>query len=143
MDATTWAVWRRLTRRFSIVRMPLECLVSPGAWGFFSADVVSGLRQPLDGGGARDAGALEPARLREVALLAEVNQRRQDAAFSGDGPDVRDRARCSADRAGSVRSVDHGMVRRSDSWTLPALAVFAALVLLRWRSSGAHVSCGR
>lgn len=139
MDATVWDVWRRLIRRLSIGRMPVECLVSPGAWGFFGSDVVSGLRRNRSTAAA--LAMLEPLDARafeEIAALAEVNQRRQDAAFRVTalmfviGPVV------SGIVLDLFAPAAMGMVRGSDSWTLPALALFAGLVLLRlaglWRA---------
>jgi hypothetical protein len=139
MDATPWEVWRRLTRRFSIARMPMECLVSPGAWGFFGSDVVSGLRRNRSTAMAlTELESLELRAFEEVAALAEVNQRRQDAAFRVTalmfviGPVI------SGIVLDLFAPATMGMVRRSDSWTLPALVLFAALVLLRlaglWRA---------
>jgi hypothetical protein len=119
--------------------MPAESLMSPGAWGFFGSDVVSGLRRNRSTAAALSLlEPLDPRTFEEVAVLAEVNQRRQDAAFRVTalmlviGPVV------SGIVLDLFAPTTMGMVRGSDSWTLPVLVLFAALVLLRvaglWRA---------
>jgi hypothetical protein len=139
MNAEPWDVWRRLTGRFSIARMPMECLVSPGAWSFFGSDVVSGLRRNRSTTAALSmVEQLDPRAFEDLAALAEVNQRRQEAAFRVTalmfviGPVV------SGIVLDLFAPATMGMVRGSDAWTLPALVLFAVLVLLRlaglWRA---------
>jgi len=139
MDATTWDAWRRLTRRFSIRRMPVECLVSPGAWGFFGADTVSGLRRNRSTSAALSVlEPLDPRAFEEVASLAEVNQRRQEAAFRVTALMLVIGPVASGVVLDLFAPATMGMVRRSDGWSVPVLILFAALVLLRlaglWRA---------
>lgn len=139
MDTTSWDVWRRLVRRFSLARMPLEGMISPGAWGFFGSDVVSGLRRNRSTEAALSMlERLDARAFEEVVVMADVNQRRQDAAFRVTalmfviGPVI------GGILLDLFAPATMGMVRRSDGWTLPALVLFAVLVLLRlaglWRA---------
>jgi len=125
--------------RFSVRRLPIDCLTTRGAWGFFGEDVVTGLRGNASTRFAlEELAALDLRTFEEVACLSDVNHRRQDAAFRVTALIFVVAPVVSGLLIDLFAPKAMGMVRSSEGWKLPVLVVFAALLLLRlaalWRA---------
>lgn len=79
---TVWATWARLRRVFALWRMIGESFVSPGAWGLYGVDMVTGFRRNATTRRTLEiTSELSQQDFEAVAALAALNARRQDRWF--------------------------------------------------------------
>jgi hypothetical protein len=82
-DAAVWPMWRDLKRHFPVWSLLPSAFWTPGAFGYFGADHVSGFRSNAS---TRAVFALMEARtdgeLESLAALTDLNARRQRQMFT-------------------------------------------------------------
>lgn len=82
LDHPVWPLWLAYKRLFPTLGMLLSGATTPGSWGWFGNDVVSGLRRnPSTSKAFALVHDAPPDLFNALSALATLNQRRQELGF--------------------------------------------------------------
>jgi hypothetical protein len=82
LDHPVWPLWLSFKRHFPTLTLPVSTFTTPGAWGWFGNDVVSGLRRnPSTARAFALVAGASPDLFNALSALATLNQRRQELGF--------------------------------------------------------------
>lgn len=82
LNHAVWPLWMAYKRLFRTMTLPVSVWATPGAWGWFGNDVVSGLRRnPSTARAFALLDSASPELFNTLSALATLNQRRQELGF--------------------------------------------------------------